>query len=186
MNGAPDSIAMDMLIEFEKYHAVMDLFCTRRFCTGNVDLMRQAFETIDGMSEEDIDLAINVYNIADSHDVILFEAEKIMNELVELITDETGLSKEIVELAIGYATVDLRGFPLFELIKLAKQQFSNEILAEDSFVKGKNPLDPIIDETRKLMDAIKNPQDLLNGVADRKRGRRDRGPEDFFVSSVLI
>ena len=91
-----DSIAINMLLNFEKYHAVMDLYCTQRSCSDNVDLMGDAFETINRMKEKDIDLAINVYNIANRHQIVLVEAEKIINELVEEIANETGISKSVV------------------------------------------------------------------------------------------
>jgi len=103
VSGETSSISIDMLLHFEKYHSVMDLFCTQRSCTGDVDLMGDRFETIERMSEEDIELAINVYNIADRHEIVLVEPEKIMNELVEVITDETGLTKSVVELVIESA-----------------------------------------------------------------------------------
>jgi len=92
VRGKPPSILYIMLLEFEKYHAVMDLFCTRRSCAGDVDRMRDAFATVEGMSEEDIDLAINVYNIADRD----YELENIVEELIEEIAYETGLTESVV------------------------------------------------------------------------------------------
>jgi len=109
---------MNMLFNLEKHRAIMDLFCTQHECMGDVELMAEAFETINGLTEEDIELAINVYNIADRHEVVLVEDEKIMNELVQEIADETGLSKAHVQFIIKEADGDFDAF--IQLLKNAK------------------------------------------------------------------
>jgi len=73
----PASVGMDILYHFEMYHAIMDLFCLENSCTGDVDLMGNALKNIENMSGQDIDLAINIYNIADRYEVDLFEDQKI-------------------------------------------------------------------------------------------------------------
>ena len=105
-----ETIAFDMLVNFEKYYAVMELYCTQNSCNGNVDRMRDAFETVSGMSEEDIDFAIKVYNIADFHDIVLLESQKIMNELVEIIANEIGLERSVVEYLVRQAKGDFDTF----------------------------------------------------------------------------
>jgi len=83
-----------MLLGFEMMHAVMDLFCTQKSCNSDIDLIANDLEN---MSEDDIDIAINMYNVADRHEVVLFEDEKLLNELIEEIANETGLTKQNVE-----------------------------------------------------------------------------------------
>ena len=65
VHSAPATIALDMLLNFEKYHAILDLFCADNNCLGDLDLMGTALKTLEGMSDEDIDLAISIYTIAE-------------------------------------------------------------------------------------------------------------------------
>jgi len=140
------------------YHAVMDLFCTQKLCSGDLDLMADAFEN---MSEDDIDLAINVYNIADRHEIVLFEDEKIYNEFIEEIANETGLTKQNVE-DVRLVTWSFETF--LEVLKSAKKLLKDgkEISKKTLYLEDhRNPLGSILDQTRKLMDAIKGPDDII-------------------------
>ena len=57
VNKAPGFVAMDMLMNFQKYRAVIDIFCAKNKCMGDFKLMGTLFRTIEGMDEEDIELA---------------------------------------------------------------------------------------------------------------------------------
>jgi len=136
----------------------MDLFCTQKSCSGDLDLMADAFEN---MSEDDIDLAINVYNIADRHEIVLFEDEKIYNEFIEEIANETGLTKQNVE-DVRLVTWSFETF--LEVLKSAKKLLKDgkEISKKTLYLEDhRNPLGSILDQTRKLMDEIKGPDDII-------------------------
>merc|ERR1712110_153671 len=109
----------------------------------------------DGMSEEDIEIAINIYNIADCHEVVLVEAEKIMNELIEEIVDETGVYEShlqfVIELGEGY-------FDTFMLLLRHAKRLSEAGITDFWFgindaMRGRGfPIFPIMFETARLFE----------------------------------
>ena len=120
--------------------------------------MAEAFEN---MSEDDIDLAINVYNIADRHEIVLLEDEKIYNELVEEIANETGLTKQNVEDVI-FISWSFENF--LAVLKKAKKLLKDgkEINLNTLYINEHTyPLLSIRRQTYKLMNAIKGPDDII-------------------------
>ena len=142
--GAPASQALEMLLDLQTFHAVVGVFCADNNCLGDTDLMETAFRTVDGMSEEDIELAMAIYTIADRLFDDVFEdlfdevieaidnktnggasavtdkLSDVINEMiVDVIVEQTGLPEEIVELVIAQADGDFKKF--YDLLKTARK-----------------------------------------------------------------
>ena len=183
VNGAPTNIALNMLLNFEKYHAIVGLFCADNNCFGDIDLMGTAFRTVEGMSEEDIELAIAVYTIADRLfdevvDVIDAQtngaaseatdkiSQMITDKIIDIIVKETGLPEEIVRLVISQSNGDFKTF--LELLKTANKaaKAGKTIVNMTSIISGNGDPSDLVNETKNLIDTVTDGKatDVINGI----------------------
>merc|ERR1711994_1142738 len=122
-----------MLENFETYRGVLDTYCEENDCVDDMDLMADAFETIEEMNDEEIDIALAIYRVANrltdaAVDKVGTQTDgaaskvakkKIRHKIVQAIREEVDLPVEIVETIISEFDGDFESFG--EQLKTAKE-----------------------------------------------------------------
>jgi len=125
-----------MLENFETYRGVLDTYCEENDCVDDMDLMADAFETIEEMNDEEIDIALAIYRVANrlvdvavdkvgtqtdgpASKVANKMTKKIMHKIVQAIKEEVDLPVKIVETIISEFDGDFESFG--EQLKTARE-----------------------------------------------------------------
>jgi len=124
-----------MLEDFKTYRSVLDTYCEENNCSDDMDLMANAFETIEEMDDEEIDVALAIYRAANrlvNVSVVKYHTQadgpkkvankmvkSVMQIIVQVIKEEVDLPVEIVETIISEFNGDFESFS--EQLKTAKE-----------------------------------------------------------------
>jgi len=165
----------DLLSDFQKYRALIDSFCDANNCKGDLGLMADVLTTSEGMDEEDSDIAIAVYKIADRLFDVAVEAAKshadgldmkglakkskvIMNKIVQVIKEETDIDEQVVRAIIGQSDGGFYNF--LELLKTVVQNAKTGMSMENIEINlNKNALSDL--DAADLFEKVKD-----NGVVE--------------------
>jgi len=113
-----ERIVEQLLENFETYRGVLDTYCEENNCIDDMDLMADAFETIEEMNDEEIDIALAIYRVAnrlvDLDKVLLgmdeIFSKKFMCEIIKAIKEEVEIPKHIVKNIISEFDGDFESF----------------------------------------------------------------------------
>merc|ERR1712165_82267 len=104
-----ERIVEQLLENFETYRGVLDTYCEENNCIDDVDLMADAFETIEEMNDEEIDIALAIYRVSNR----LVDLDKVllgMDEIIKAIKEEVEIPKHIVKNIISEFDGDFESF----------------------------------------------------------------------------